>query len=806
MLPYPPFRRMPRRGDLLPLMDIGAGVDVRGRPNAGIANLPRQLTINGQTKDPTFWYNAADLASASDDWVGEYGETLTAAGSGGTVDLAVPTPELTDRAVDCAGARYWTAGNNAFAQLGSDDAVFECVFRCNETTAASSAILGKYDTAAENSGFIIYRVSTYVQLILRSGGSSVITPSAVGSLAPGVWSHLIAFADRSGSAVIYINGAAHTPAVISALGSLDIATPLLLGDSIGVSNWDNQIAYAAMWQGAAWLDTHLQATLAAERFARLNGTYSARYGVPTQALLRNSVGTTEKTHNGVQRLMQVGAYWPRIDRRFDSAYRYASGYLSEASHTNIMKQSEDFSTWWSPFNATISTDTGAAPNGEVTADTIVEDATAAAVHGVSNGSIPQTASAYTICGFVRPKNRSHLRVRIYSATDGYAGLTFDVLQGILGENESADGGGARYVGDGWYFVWMTDTRATVENMTVYLYASTGLAAANATFSGLSQDSLEVWGWQVTATAYPVSYIPTTTAAVTRLADRLQYQNVSIPKSCTLAADVLHPYIGAGVGGLIDATFDATNTPRALIYKTAANHYTFASNVTTQASFANPGAKANVWQEMRSTFADNNVEAYLDGDNSGSAGPDTSSALAATDRLSIGSYYDGSNVLNGLVRARIYSKPTLKNVTDFGDIMSYANAYISTAAAVALNASTYTNLGGTWTEIASSDFTVSAAGVFTYTGTATKRFGVSCGVSASPSAALDPLTVGVEKNGTVTASSKGGRKAPITDMGRMAVIDSVELATGDTVNIAALADSGTPNLTADYCTVMITEQS
>ena len=139
-------------------------------------------------------------------------------------------------------------------------------------------------------------------------------------------------------------------------------------------------------------------------------------------------------------------------------------------------------------------------------------------------------------------------------------------------------------------------------------------------------------------------------------------------------------------------------------------------------------------------------------------------------------------------------------------MAYAGAYVSSSAGVALNASTYTAFGGTFTEMFSSDFTVSAAGLFTYTGTSTKRFLVATGLSLSADSAMDPVEIAVLKNGTQTSSSEAQRKNPVNDVGRMAINDLVELANGDTVQLAARADSGTPTFTADKSTITIAEVS
>lgn len=138
-------------------------------------------------------------------------------------------------------------------------------------------------------------------------------------------------------------------------------------------------------------------------------------------------------------------------------------------------------------------------------------------------------------------------------------------------------------------------------------------------------------------------------------------------------------------------------------------------------------------------------------------------------------------------------------------MAKSSAYISTPAAVAQSTS-YTNIGGTFTEVNSSDFTVSAAGVFTYTGTDTKRFACLASCSASVSTGTPLLTCVWEKNGTAVTSSETNHDVAGAGGEVFSLIGDIELANGDTLNIASKVDTGTPNLTVDTCSVVLFEVS
>lgn len=136
-------------------------------------------------------------------------------------------------------------------------------------------------------------------------------------------------------------------------------------------------------------------------------------------------------------------------------------------------------------------------------------------------------------------------------------------------------------------------------------------------------------------------------------------------------------------------------------------------------------------------------------------------------------------------------------------MAKSSAYVSTPAAVAQSTS-YANVGGTFTEVNSSDFTASAAGVFTYTGTDTKRFACFAACSGTVSSGTPEVSTAWEKNGTEVASSVSKRDVSGSGIGAWGVTADIELANGDTLNLATKVDSGTPNLTLEACSVVIVE--
>lgn len=764
----------------------------------GLSNLSQTLTINSQTVSPTFRYEGKNATVST--WTATVGEDLTGAGSGGTFGLSVPFTDGLDKAVNGDGTRYWVAPSSFVT--GTRDIVLEAVLQFSATSTAhiaSTRITSKgwYIREHLGNGYIAFGI------VGDAGSAQCITNP---SLVDGAFYHVMFFCDRSGSIQGYVNGIARGgPSVVSAIGSVaDDGSLGVAATSTGTTPYDKSIVYIAGWFQDNWLDTHLQADIAAERFAKLTGAYSDSLNAgPDISLLRNSVATLEKQgQSGGQKLFTVGARWPRIEKRPDKYNRYATGYNSEGQHTNLFTYSEqiDDSAWAKSGGLTVTPDSTHAPNNETVADTLVEDGTTTGGRFVSQTVTTAATTTYTASVYLRAINRRWVCLYLSGPNKG---RYFDVADGRAGGSLTAtpDSYGIRYIGNGWYLCWVTSV-APGTSTALRMYVAED--DEDLAFTGLSQDSVYMYGAQITATAYPVSYIKTDGTAVTRLADRYQIDGLTLPSSGTLVSETLSENVTVGNVRYI-ALSDATANNRVLEYRAASNLIAFVQTggVSQANAISSIPLETRKWQEARMTYATDDVNMYVDG----ALGVNDSSATmpSGLTRITLGVGYSGLNQLDGLVRARLLSKPSVKNITDFGAIMSRSSAYISATAAVA-QSGTYTDVGGTFTEVESVDITVSAAGVFTYTGTDTKRFAVFGACSGDVNSGTPLVTTCIEKNGTPIVSSESTRKIGSTDIGAWGVSCTVELANGDTLNFATKVDAGTPNLTMDKLSATVLEVS
>jgi len=221
---------------------------------------------------------------------------------------------------------------------------------------------------------------------------------------------------------------------------------------------------------------------------------------------------------------------PRFD--YNPATLAARGLLIEEQRTNLLLQSQDFGTTWTTADVTLTTDDTTSPDGTVNADSILENATTAR-HYIQQPTTTISGGA-TLTGTVFLKNKSlssrFVVVWISSGVPGTyrIGCTVDLVNGTVSAGSSAGGGTTSVstptitsVGNGWYRVSLTgnlDVSVTSATLRFGFSNSSAAASIAPSYLGDGTSAFYLWGAQLEAGAFPTSYIPTTTTALTRSAD------------------------------------------------------------------------------------------------------------------------------------------------------------------------------------------------------------------------------------------------------------------------------------------------
>lgn len=206
---------------------------------------------------------------------------------------------------------------------------------------------------------------------------------------------------------------------------------------------------------------------------------------------------------------------PRID--YDPSTLALRGLLIEEARTNLLTYSDDFgNAVWTKTNANITSNAVAAPDGTTTADELTEDATVTAVHRASITVTTPPIGTYTTTVFVKINTRSWVYVQNNFGGNNTQAF-FNVAAGTVGSIAGTGGTSSIVsVGNGWYRIHLTTTTTTTGSGVVNIALTT--ADGTLSYTGDGTSGLYIWGAQLEAGAFATSYIPTTSAAVTRAAD------------------------------------------------------------------------------------------------------------------------------------------------------------------------------------------------------------------------------------------------------------------------------------------------
>ena len=223
------------------------------------------------------------------------------------------------------------------------------------------------------------------------------------------------------------------------------------------------------------------------------------------------------------------------------AYEYdangtALGWLLEGARTNSCTYSADVSHANWTKTATITADNAVAPDGTTTADKVEDSDVSDRKVVYQNVTIPNDGSTWTASIYIKKSATSLAAVQfqVYNGTPISHAIAFDTTNGNW---ECASSIGTRpadsqvHITDcGTYYrvgvsLVNNSTGNTVARFNVLPAYATTLATDTPHVDSLT-GSIWVWGAQVEAGAFPSSYIPTTSATVTRASDLARILDVT----------------------------------------------------------------------------------------------------------------------------------------------------------------------------------------------------------------------------------------------------------------------------------------
>jgi hypothetical protein len=381
---------------------------------------------------------------------------------------------------------------------------------------------------------------------------------------------------------------------------------------------------------------------------------------PTPSYTRASTGTYFNA-SGV--LTTAAINGPRFDHVYNGSSWVSKGLLIEEARTNSVSYSEDISNPdWFPNDVTISTNFSNAPDGTTNADKITETATSNN-HRFYKTSGLSLSSAYTFSVYAKAVsgnglisivvgNASYVNAvyaRFNLNTGAYSGLT---VNGTV-TNASAS---IVSVGNGWYRCAIT---GTLPAATYYPELDMWDGAASGptpSYMGSTNNAVLIWGFQLEAGAFPTSYIPTTSAAVTRSADVCQITGGGFSGLWNLLAGTIvvdgDSAVGPSVTGGAFMFWSVDGTPTIEYYYRGGDTLLVVDNVTRKNVIAIPAANTRLNTAIAFTASD-----FAASVNGASVTTSSNLTMPVTPTVfSVGSYLSAGNqqICGHIARLRYFN--------------------------------------------------------------------------------------------------------------------------------------------------------
>lgn len=315
----------------------------------------------------------------------------------------------------------------------------------------------------------------------------------------------------------------------------------------------------------------------------------------------NASGLIETVSSGVPRLDYTNSSCPKI--------------LLEPQRSNAMIQSSALNSAFTSQSAagtgafTITQNYAAAPDGTTTADRIQMSAMSGGYVDILYPSFtPVSGTVYTYSVYIKSLSGTPVIGFLY------------------------DGTVTRFI-------------TTSTNWTRHTFTFTGGAVAYPRFlceppaTSTSADIL-VWGWQMEAGAYATSYIPTTSAAVTRLADNLSNISATPIIGQTAGTVFVEGYVQDGQESMmfwIKANTGTYTDFIALIFNTSRVPILSVYTGGVLQAYITGSAVTQGYHKIAVAYANNDFAAYVDGVQ---IGTDTSGTPPTCSQLFLDQYTDG----------------------------------------------------------------------------------------------------------------------------------------------------------------------
>ena len=323
-----------------------------------VANISDTITgavVSSETLTPTWSYLGASATSST--WPAAVGgDTLTAAGSGGTFDA--PTPFAED-AVDLEDNRYYTG---LTWNPTTNDIIIEAVFVSNDT--ADGAILECTNSGASDT-LRLYWDATNDGAEYTAHDGTLTDTSVLSTRGGGAWQHVIWFFNKDQNSVTSMSGEGQYAArAWGVTGSIDIDQDCSVGaDTDGTDNLEFELLKLTAWECAGCITTvadTIRDFVGNRNAALLGAAWAGSAGNTAEWRQDRQSVAYQLDDDGSGRIYRVGYDWTRVS---PPPGETEVGVLTEQAITNEFTDTIDMTAGWTCTNCTVQGGSQAGPRG-----------------------------------------------------------------------------------------------------------------------------------------------------------------------------------------------------------------------------------------------------------------------------------------------------------------------------------------------------------------------------------------------------------------------------------------------------------
>ena len=190
---------------------------------------------------------------------------------------------------------------------------------------------------------------------------------------------------------------------------------------------------------------------------------------------------------------------------------------------NLVSYSEEFdNSYWNKLASSITANSITSPDGNTTADKLIEDTSGSAHRFISTSFLMSSGTSYSASIFLKRGEREYAYIRLNNSGGDIIAANINLLNGTVSQLIFGNITIIPYNND-WYRVIATGTPISTSNGSFEVRVSNSPTYANYTGDGTS--GIYIWGAQLVTGTEPKEYFPTTD----RLnVPRLDYTNGSCP--------------------------------------------------------------------------------------------------------------------------------------------------------------------------------------------------------------------------------------------------------------------------------------